>query len=223
MAVDNRIVTKDGLKDTEQPWSGYRDVDATQAIFQQALAGGTPDWVRWPEDYKNFAKEEFEKHREVSETLALDYKIEDQAELINKAARMVNPMSTTAFIQKLRAFGIKCFTVYNGFPPQTVALWCLPPKQNAKARYICFMQTPAMYEWSVLRTDKYGKPDNERFRGWRTVLVQLVEKEILTEAQAHKIFGEASHNHIYGRYHRSLWEARNKRRYTDAQLVANDF
>jgi hypothetical protein len=223
MAVDNRIVTNKALKNLEEPWKEYHNIDATNVVVQQMLAGGTPDWVKWPQDYKDFAKEEFQKHREVSETLALDYKLEDQDELVNKQARMVNPMSTTQFVQKLRAAGIKCFTVYNGFPPQTVALWCLPPKQNARARYICYMQIPAMYEWSVLRTDQYGKPDGERFRGWRTVIVQLVEKEILTEMQADKIFGEASHNHIYRRYHRSLFEARNHRRYTDAQLVANDF
>src|SRR5208282_1816396 len=127
--------------------------------------------------------EEFQKHREDSEFGAQDYKIEDQAELTNKAARMVNPMSTRDFIAKLRKHGIKCFTVDNGFPPNTVALWCLPPNQVARARYVCYLQVPAMYEWSVLKVDRYGKPMGEDFRGWRTVCVQLIEKEILTEDQ----------------------------------------
>jgi hypothetical protein len=214
---------KEGLKDTDQPWKEYRDIDATQEVVQQMLAGGTPDWVKWPNDYKDFAKEEFQKHREISETLALDYQLEDQRDLTNRAARMVNPMGTDDFVQKLRAFGIKCFTVMNGFPEGTVALWCLPPKQNTKARYICYLQIPAMYEWSVLRVDTYGKPIGEVFRGWRTAIVQLVEKEILTEMQADKIFGKASQSTVFSRYHRSLWEARNHRRYTAEQLVANDF
>lgn len=222
MAVNNRIQTVDGLKDADAPWQGYRDVNAQTEEFARALAGETPDWVKWPNDYKNFAKEEFQKHREDSQRLALDYQMEDQRHLTNRAARMVNPMSTLKFVQKLRENGIKCFVVNNGFPPQTVALWCLPPRETQKARYICYMQTPAMYEWSVLRIDQYGKPDGEAFRGWRTVLVQLIEKQILTEYNAHRIFGEPSNNRVFQRYHESLWEARNHRKYTKAELVAND-
>lgn len=220
--VDNRIETVPGLKHTNKPWNPKHDVDATQTAVQQMLAGGTPNWVKWPMDYKDFAREEFAKHREDSERLAEQYKMEDQADLTNRVARMVNPMSTRDFVVKLRANGIKCFTVDNGFPPQTVALWCIPPKQNTRARYICYVQVPAMYEWSVLKVDRYGKPIGEDFRGWRTVIIQLIEKEILTEAQAHRIFGMPSQNKVFNRYQRSLWEIRNSRKYTNEELTAND-
>jgi hypothetical protein len=223
MAVDNRIRTIDGLKDTDEPWKAYRDIDATNETFAKYYAGGTPDWMKWPSDYKNFAREEFLKVREESEAMALEYQLEDQADLTNRAARMVNPMSTRDFIAKLRANGVKCFSVDNGFPPQTVALWCMPPRQNQRARYIAYMQIPAMYEWSVLKTDEYGKPMGEDFRGWRTVLMQLIEKEILTEVQAHQIFGHPSQNPVFSRYHQSLWEVRNGRKYTETELHANDF
>lgn len=222
MAVDNRIETVPGLKKTDKPWNPKHDVDATQTAIQQMLAGGTPNWVKWPEDYKSFAREEFQKHREVSEAMAADYKMEDQEALTNRVARMVNPMSTRDFVAKLRASGIKCFSVDNGFPPATVALWCIPPNQVAKARYICYMQVPAMYEWSVLKTDTYGKPVGEDYRGWRTVLVQLIEKEILTEEQAHKVFGTPSINPVFARYHRSLWEIRNGRKYKADDLISGD-
>jgi hypothetical protein len=135
---------------------------------------------------------------------------------------MVNPMSTRNFIAKLRANGVKCFTVDNGFPPQTVALWCMPPRQNQRARYVCYMQVPAMYEWSVLKEDRYGKPMGEDFRGWRTVLAQLIEKEILTEQKAHEIFGHPSQNPVFSRYHQTLWEYRNGRKYKDGELAKND-
>lgn len=222
MAVDNRIGTTPGLHDVQDPWKEHHDIDATQATVQKLLAGGTPDWVKWPEDFKNFAREEFLSHKENSEKGASLYKMEDQEDLTNRAARMVHPMSTRDFIAKLRANGVKCFTVDNQFPPGTVALWCLPPKQNMKARYVCYLQIPAMYEWSVLKIDRYGKPMGEDYRGWRTVLVQLVEKEILTEFQVHKIFGQPSANGVFNRYHQSMWEARNKRRYTPDELVKND-
>ena len=223
MGVDNRITTGPSLHDVENPWQEKHDVPATQEAIQKMLAGGTPDWVRFPEDYKSFAKEEFQSHREKSEAAAADYKIEDQQALTNRAARMVNPMGTRDFIQKLRTAGVKCFTIDNQFPPGTVALWCLPPKQMQKARYICYLQRPAMYEWSVLKIDRYGKPMGEAFRGWRTVIVQLIEKEILTEYQCNKIFGEPSKNPVFNRYHQSLWEARNKKRYTPDEVAKNDF
>jgi len=222
MAVDNRIRTVDGLKDTDEPWNSRHDVPATQEAIQKMLAGGTPDWVKWPNDYKNFAREEYLKTLEDSKSMALQYQLDDQADLTNRAARMVNPMSTRDFITKLRANGIKCFTVDNGFPPQTVALWCLPPKKLLRARYIAYLQVPAMYEWSVLKEDQYGKPMGEDFRGWRTVIIQLIEKEILTEAQAHQIFGHPSNNPVFSRYHQSLWEIRNGRKYTEDELHAND-
>jgi hypothetical protein len=70
-----------------------------------------------------------------------------------------------------------------------------------------------MWEWSVLKLDSHGIPSGEESRGWRTVAIQLVEKEIITEAQCHKIFGVPSPNAISARYFRSLWEKRNGKRF----------
>lgn len=221
--VDNRIVTRPELgPDVADPWKQHHDLATTQDSIQKLLAGGTPDWVKHPTDYKNFVKESFAAEHEITKEMASQYQIEDQEDLTNAEARMVNPMSTREFLRKLRANGVKCFTVDNGFPPQTVALWCLPPRQHQRARYICYVQVPAMWEWSVLKVDRVGKPIGEDYRGWRTVLVQLIEKEIFTEEEAHKIFGYPSDNPVFSRYRRSLWEFRNKRRYTEQDLVGKD-
>src|SRR6266850_2551603 len=110
MAANNRIETVDGLKNVEDPIKEYHDIQATQQSIQKMLAGGTPNWVKWPEDYKDFAREEFLSHKENSEKMAGPYAMDDQAKLTNRAARMVNPMSTRDFIAKLRQAGVKCFT-----------------------------------------------------------------------------------------------------------------
>jgi hypothetical protein len=220
--VDNNIRTADNLKNIEEPWKERHDLSTTRETIQQLLAGGTPNWVKFPRDYTSFVQESFAEQKEISDTMAKNYAIEDQDDLTNRPARMVNPMSTRDFIQKLRTNGIKCFSVDNQFPPKTVALWCLPPKQNQKARYVCYLQIPAMYEWSVLRLDRHNMPVGEAFRGWRTVIIQLIEKEILTEYEAHKIFGKPSNNPVFSRYHQSLWEVRNKKRYTKEQLAEKD-
>lgn len=212
---------KGSLHELNNAWNEKHDLNATGETVKQLLAGGTPNWVRWPEDYKAFAKEAFAAEKERSDLMASRYQMEDQESLTNEKARKVNPMRTIDFINKLRKAGIKCFVVDNGMP-KTVGLWCLPPKEVKKARYVCFMQVPAMFEWSVLRVDRHGLPNGEAFRGWRTVVAQLIEKQILTEYQAHQIFGKPSHNQIFSRYHQTLWELRNGRQYDQDELHMNE-
>lgn len=198
----------------------YHDMSTTQDTIRQLLANGTPNWVKHPEEYKNFVRESFAAEKEISDEMSEQYHIEDQADLTNRKARMINPMSTDVFVRKLRENGIKCFTVYNGLAG-TVGLWCIPPKRTAVARYVCYLQVPAMYEWSVLRVTEHNVPNGEAFRGWRTALTELIKKEILTEYQAHKIFGHPSDSPVYRRYRRTLWEIRNGKIH-DADLGKND-
>jgi hypothetical protein len=204
------------LHTIDDPWKEKHDVDATHQAIQQMLAGGTPNWVRWPHEYKAFVKESFAAEKEISDKMAAQYKWDDQDQLTNRAARMVNPMSTRAFVEKLNKNGIKT-AVMSSDMKGTVALWAIPPNRTNKLRYICYLQVPAMYEWSVLRLDAHGIPNGEDFRGWRTVAIQLVEKEIITEQQCHKIFGVPSPNAVSARYFRSLWEKRNGKKYRDLE------
>jgi len=198
------------------------DFDATHESIQQMLAGGTPNWVKFPHEYKSFVKESFAAEKEISNGMAAAYKWDDQENLTNKAARQVNKISTRDFVEtKLRANGIKCTITDLGWVGRggipTVGLWCVPPTNARKLRPVCFMDVPSMYEWSVLKLDAHGIPDGEESRGWRTVAIQLVEKEIITEAQCHKIFGVPSPNAISARYFRSLWEKRNGKRYSELE------
>jgi hypothetical protein len=205
------------LRDQDDVMLERHDVDATSEVIQRMLAGGTPDWVRFPREFANMAREEKAAMKERSEAMAAPYKWEDQDVLTNRQARMINAISTRDFVQKLRSKGVKCFTIDNGFPPQTVALWAIPPDKGNKARYVCYLQVPAMYEWSVLKLDRMGIPSGEEFRGWRTVCVQLVQKQIISEAQLHAWFGVPSPNEISNRYFRSLWETRHRRKYVDPE------
>src|SRR2546423_2411892 len=120
-------IIKPPLQNLERPWEGRHDLKTTQATIKQLLAGGTPNWVKWPKDYKAYANEAFLAEKEISDTMASRYKMENQEELINEVARMVNPIGTRDFIKGLRDAGIKCYTIDNGYPPQTVALWAFKP------------------------------------------------------------------------------------------------
>ena len=206
--------------DVENPFNERHDVKATGEAIERMLAGGTPNWVKFPQDYKAMAKESFASHREDSERMATQYKWDDQDVLTDRAARRVNGMTTRDFIEKkLRANGIKCGVIDNGFIGvggiPTVGLFCVPPHKTDKLRPVCYLDVPMMYEWSVLKLDQYGIPAGEESRGWRTVAVQLVEKEIITEAECHRIFGAPSANRLSARYYRSLWEKRHQKPYAD--------
>jgi hypothetical protein len=51
------------------------------------------------------------------------------------------------------------------------------------------LQYPYAQEWSVMRFSDYNVPTKEKFRGWRTTLLNLIVAEVLTEAEAHRAFG----------------------------------
>lgn len=213
MAVDNNWVSKSGLVDTNDPVKSFHDVDKTRESIKQLLANGTPNWVKWPEDYRAFVKEEFAAEKEISDTMASQYKLENQDIFENRAARMVNPISTKDFIQKLRGHGVKCYIIQNMKNPQQGGLWAVPPERQDKARYIAFVQIPAMYEWSVINLNRHGVADGEAYRGWRTVLMEGIKKEIWTETQAHEWFGTPAPNETSSVYYKSLWELRNNKKW----------
>jgi hypothetical protein len=52
------------------------------------------------------------------------------------------------------------------------------------------VQDGLMIEWSQLRTDAHGIGTNEKYRGWRTVLMNLIDKGALNEEQVHRVFGK---------------------------------
>ena len=192
------------------PWESRHDLKTTRETIKKLLAGGTPNWVKWPKDYKAMAQEAVLADREVSHAMTRRYQMADQELLLNEQARKVNPIRTRDFVDKLRAAGIKCYTIDNGFPPATVALWSFKPGTDHVVP-VCYLQVPAMYEWSVLRLDKRGLPAGESFRGWRTVEMQLIEKGIISEAQAHKIFGYPTDGEVSRRFRRNLYWFRNRR------------
>jgi hypothetical protein len=216
--VDNSWVSKSGLIETDDPIREHHDVNAQAEAFDRMLAGETPNWYKWPQEYKQFVKESFAAERANSLDAVKGYKWEDQDELANKDSRRVNRMPTRLFLERLKKLGVKTVALDNGYQQgksATVGLWCVPPSRTDKLRYVSYLDVPFMYEWSVLSLDGHGLPNGEETRGWRTVLVQLVQREILSEVQIHQEFGVPSPNARSKRYFRSLWETRNGKRYLD--------
>src|SRR5262249_39280407 len=47
---------------------------------------------------------------------------------------------------------------------------------------------PVTPEWMEMRFNQYGEPTTPKYLGWRTVLLCLISKRIITEKEAHKAF-----------------------------------
>ena len=189
----------------------YHDMKTTQATIKTLLAGGTPDWVKHPQDYKAYANESYLAEKEISDSQVKSYKMGHQDILTNFKARNVNIMSSRQFVKTLRDNGFPCFTMDNGLAG-TVGLWhIVPTPHGLQARYSAFLQIPAMIEWSVLAVDNHGLPAGESYRGWRTVLSEMIKKDIITEQRAHEIFGKPTDSIVSRLYRESLWTVRHSR------------
>lgn len=208
--------TTPGLTTVDDPIKSRHDLKTTRQSIKAILANGTPNWVRWPNDYKAFVRESFAAEKESSDDQVRHFRMEDQDFLIDVKSRKVNIKRTRDIIKTLRDNGVRCFTVQNGHPQQ-VGIWCCPSNSDEMV-YVCYLQVPYMCEWSVLRLDRHFLPNGEDFRGWRTLIVQLVEKGILTEQKAHKIFGAPTDGMVSRRYRRSLFFYRNRKRLETSRL-----
>lgn len=199
-------------------------------IVSQITRKGVPRWATHPHEFRNYAIECMQQDKEASDKLVADYRLEDQNILTNRKARLVRQMDSRYFIAQLRGAGVNCFTYQTPreiTPRQfwnTVGLWCEIPSERALGhlyrglhhQYICYMDIPTMYEWSILRLDEHNLPMGEESRGWRTVLSQLIIKKVLTETEAHAIFGEPNNGTHTKIYKKTLYEFRNGR------IKAND-
>lgn len=209
----------------DDPIRSNMTVAKAERSAKAILKYGTPRWVSHPQEFRAWALECYLKDKEESCRQVAEYRMEEQETFRDHKARMIRTIGTRNFIAKLRENGVHCFTYQ--VPPtdqtpremlNTVGLWAEVPTernigheyQGRKHQYICYMDIPTMYEWSVLRTDVHDMPIGEAFRGWRTVLSQLILKKVLTEEKAHEIFGSP-----YGAtsrvYRRTLYNLRNGR------------
>jgi len=199
------------------PIVATHDTATTQATIKELLKDGTPDWFSHPEDYKQYAKESAAYDYETSCNMVAEYRMEDQEQLIDFKARNVNIIGSKEFVLKLRDNGIRCAAVYNGMAG-TAGLWSIvPTKTGMNVRYVTFIQIPAMIEWDVLHLDPHGLPDGLEYRGWRSVVVELVKRQVITERRATEIFGRPTDSIVSRRYRRSLFEFRH--RHKDVEIL----
>lgn len=156
-------------------------------------------------------EEELCRQKELNNELAKQYQWLHPSEYADEGPRIGKIMHSSELINKLRdECKVKCW--YREHPqPRKVTLLVqrgqgiLPPEVG------CWAQFGYMPEYSIVRFDDHGVPLDEKYRGWRTVLLQLIIKGVLTEEVADRVFGKAV-GPASTRYRSILHSFRNERK-----------
>lgn len=136
-------------------------------------------------------EDELCRWKEENDNISREYQWVKPEEYADIAPRIGRIMHYTELINTLRSkCGLRCFYRDMGHP-QKIALWV---QRNAgqEPELGCWTQAPYCTEFSVMRFDDHGVPLDERYRGWRTVLMQLALKGMLKESVINKVFGRAN-------------------------------
>lgn len=136
-------------------------------------------------------EEELARWKEGNAEVAKEYQWVKPEEYADEAPRIGRVMSHADLISTLRnKCGLNCGYKEMGHP-QKLALW-IQKDGFSEMQLGCWVQYPMMTEYSIMRFDGHGVPLDEKYRGWRTVLMQLAIKGFLKEDKINKVFGRAT-------------------------------
>lgn len=137
------------------------------------------------------SKEELARWKEGNDEIAKEYQWVHPSEYADEGLRIGRILSHAQLINLLRdKCKLKCFYREMGHP-QKIALW-VQRNESVEPEVGCWVQYPMSIEYSIMDFDSHGVPLAEKFRGWRTVLMQLALKGVITESKINTVFGPAT-------------------------------
>lgn len=151
-------------------------------------------------------KEELARLKEGSAEAAKEYQWLTPEEYANEGDRIGHIMHHVVFLNSLRKAGVKCW--YRAHPqPGKVTL--IVQRKDLPAEVGCWCQQGYAPELSIMRFDEHGVPLDEKYRGWRTPLLQLILKGVISQKKAEEVFGKPPLTPAFHRYNRTLQAFRN--------------
>lgn len=151
-------------------------------------------------------KEELARLREHNSNTAREYQFVEPDEYNNVEERKGRVLHASSFIRKLQEAGIHCWYRQH---PQPGKITLMVQRKNRPPEVGAWCQNGFTTELSIMRFDEQGVPTTERFRGWRTPLLQLILKGIITEEKANQVFGNPKTTPAFHRYNQTLQSYRN--------------
>lgn len=93
-----------------------------------------------------------------------------------------------------------------------VSAWVRDENGNRVARCITSLQWDCGPEWSLMHFDEFAVPIREKYRGWRTALLALILRDVITEDEVDRAFGPVVENHASELYRETLQSYRQLKR-----------
>lgn len=208
-SLANAKFTGQGTRLSEKaPWETYGD--EMQSQMSPELAAAVEEYAknRHEVEGSNQSKEELHFQRECNNELAKEYQWIKPEEYEDIEQRIGVVRTHADLITRLRKLKVNCW--YTQHPqPQKATLVVTDYWGNRPPEVACWVQIGFMPELSIMRFDEHGVPLDERRRGWRTCLLQLILKGIITEQDADKMFGRPKLTDAFHRYNSTLHSFRN--------------
>lgn len=190
----------------ESPWETY-DREMAIEMSPEVEAAMEELGKRYHDKSSAQNEEELARWKEQNSDEKDEYKWCTEDEYHDIQMRFGRILHHAELITMLRKAGVKCW--YRQHPQEdkiTLVIMkgdgMLPPEVG------CWLKHGYMPEYSVMGFDEHGVPLAERYRGWRTCLLQLIMKKAITEEKAHKVFGRAERG-CAERYNSILYGLRN--------------
>lgn len=207
--MEEIAVTGQGTRLSEKnPWETYSSEMETQ--MSPELAAAVAEYAERSYESGSASsqtKEELHRQQEANDEIAKEYQWLKEREYEDVDQRIGQVLHAASFLNKLRDAGIDGWYAAHPHPDKCI----LFVVKDWKPENVCWAQMGYMPELSIMRFDEHGVPTNERRRGWRTCLLQLILKGIITEEKADKLFGKPRQTEAFHRYNSTLFEWRNRR------------
>ena len=192
----------------DKPWETYDDEMLGDLADDTALNQAISEYASRVHDAAptQQTQEELCRLSENNAATAQEYQWVTPEEYANEGDRVGIPMHMCQFISLLQETGINCWYRRHLQPGKTTLIIqrkTLPPEVG------CWVQSGWSPELSVMRFDEHGIPTYEKFRGWRTALLQIILKGIISEEKAIEVFGKPPVTKAFHRYNSTLQQFRN--------------
>jgi hypothetical protein len=92
-----------------------------------------------------------------------------------------------------------------------VSAWVIDKGERVR-KQVATLQYPYGPEWSLLYFNEFDVPIGEKYRGWRTALLQMILAKVLTEDEVNRAFGPVPLNNASLFYRRTLYNERTRLR-----------
>lgn len=189
----------------EETWKTYDKELADN--FSPELEAAIAEYATRVEDTSDdHTKEDLARRQEENADVAAEYQWVKPEEYKDKGARIGKVIHSSDFIVKLRQIGLKC---WYRFHPQPKKITLVYQATSSSLEVGCWVQLGFMPELSIMDFDTHGVPLAEKYRGWRTAVLQLILKGAITEEQAGATFGKPKTTEAFHRYNSTLQSFRN--------------